>query len=501
MFKISVFVLVLTFVCPVFSALPDGYLMETVAEYSSDGIGFPTDLVIGPDGVIYVTQYGDEAGKYLNGSITRITGDKVETRWVDNLKKPRSIIWTGGSDAFGNNYYVMEAESRIMSRLSSNGTMSPVTTRIYHGPYSIDIDRNGYFGGDILCTTRGTKCILRIKPDGKLSELTSWPPQSPAGSGIVEGSISPTSRYSGNLFVVYKDIKVKIRDGLKLSSLYQIDADATVTQFAPSLDYACGIEFDTSGLMFNNDLFAISLKKGVQGMHLWRVDEAGKAEVFMRVGWGVINHLAFGPDGAMYLTKYTAEKTSILRVSLAPPVSVDITPGNCFNYLDAAGKGVLSVAIVGGKKIDVTKVDITTIKLQGVSPIRSNFSDVSSPATADQCCRVPDGIKDLTLKFDQQEIIAAVKKLKDARNKTEVSLTLTCKLMDNETELEGTDVVRIQKADGSPKTRKTRKPKRAKKLKSKKRQKSAEAESTEIGQYFNTPLKNGSQSQPAIVLP
>ena len=70
--------------------------------------------------------------------------------------------------------------------------------------------------------------------------------------------------------------------------------------------------------MFDNDLFAIGTKPGVDGMHLWRIDELGNAEDFMGVGWGVIDHLAFGPDGAMYLTKYTDEKTQILRVAVVP---------------------------------------------------------------------------------------------------------------------------------------------------------------------------------------
>ena len=132
---------------------------------------------------------------------------------------------------------------------------------------------------------------------------------------------------------------------------------------------------------------------------------------------------------------------------LAPPpsISIDITPGNCFNNLDVSAKGLLTVAIAGTKDFDVSKIDIATITLQGAFPIRSNFADVSCPANQDRCCRIPDGIKDLTLKFDKQEIIAAIGKLKNAPDNTEVPLTLKCMLMDDEYQWQGTDAVRIQK--------------------------------------------------------
>jgi hypothetical protein len=37
-------------------------------------------------------------------------------------------------------------------------------------------------------------------------------------------------------------------------------------------------------------------------MHLWRIDELGNAEDFMRVGWYITDHIAFGPDGSMYIS-------------------------------------------------------------------------------------------------------------------------------------------------------------------------------------------------------
>jgi hypothetical protein len=55
---------------------------------------------------------------------------------------------------------------------------------------------------------------------------------------------------------------------------------------------------------------------------------------------------------------------------------------------------------------------------------------------------------DLTLKFDKQQIIAALGDLSSLPNKTEIPLTLTCNLMDGEADFEGTDFVIIQKPAG-----------------------------------------------------
>jgi hypothetical protein len=449
--KFYLFLLAVVFIstAPVFAlpVPPDGYILEVVAEYPTADLGFPYELTVGPDGVIYVCQW---AGSGDKGSITRIDGKGVKTHWVDNVDTPRSIFWAGGT-AFGNNFCVVEAGPRRIIKLDLSGKITPLTSSIYQGPSFMDIDRNGSFGGDIIGAPRGTDCLQRIKPDGTVSKFSKWPGLT--SGGVVEVTISPTKRYNGNIFAVLDDTKNNERDGL-----YQIDGDATSTRFAESLYYVYDAKFDITGSMFGNDLFAIALKKDVKGMHLWRVDEDGNAEPLMRVGGGVTRQIAFGPDGAMYLARHTPEKTHILRFAKAPPLDIDITPGNCFNKLDVCDKeGVLSVAVLGTKSFDVSKVDIATVKLQGVSPIRSNYADVSCPAMEDHSCQKPDGMRDLTLKFDQKKIVAAIKKLKSVRNKTEVSLTLTCKLMDNESQLKGADVVRLQKPVRFKKVKKTKK--------------------------------------------
>lgn len=94
-------------------------------------------------------------------------------------------------------------------------------------------------------------------------------------------------------------------------------------------------------------------------------------------------------------------------------VPVDIKPGSCPNPLNVTGKGVLSVAVLGTEDFDVAIIDSASVQLAGVAPLRWS---VEAAATlvgdgAEECeCTTAgaDGPADLTLKFDAQEIVAAL---------------------------------------------------------------------------------------------
>jgi hypothetical protein len=85
------------------------------------------------------------------------------------------------------------------------------------------------------------------------------------------------------------------------------------------------------------------------------------------------------------------------------PVDVDIKPASCPNPLNVGSKGVLPVAILGREDFDITQVDPVTVSLEGVAPLRWALEDVAGPE-----CSGPDGYLDLTLKFNMQEIVAAL---------------------------------------------------------------------------------------------
>ncbi len=127
-------------------------------------------------------------------------------------------------------------------------------------------------------------------------------------------------------------------------------------------------------------------------------------------------------------------------------LAVDIKPTSCPNPLRARGKGVLPVAILGTEDFDVNAIDVLTITLAGVSPIRSNYEDVATPLDKEDECEChdagPDGFTDLTLKFDKRKIVEALGDLSLLPRRSVIPLTLRGKLMDDDILiLEGTDCI------------------------------------------------------------
>ncbi len=137
--------------------------------------------------------------------------------------------------------------------------------------------------------------------------------------------------------------------------------------------------------------------------------------------------------------------------SFTTAVDIDIKPGSCPNPLNTKSKGVLPVAILGTTDFDANDVDVSTVQLEGVSPLRSNIEDVSTPLVNGVECDCTtdgaDGFDDLTLKFDSRVIVAALGPVSDG---DQIVLTLTGNLLDG-TAIEGQDCVIIKAKGGSAK--------------------------------------------------
>ncbi|MFQ5652518.1 MAG: FlgD immunoglobulin-like domain containing protein, partial [bacterium] len=145
-------------------------------------------------------------------------------------------------------------------------------------------------------------------------------------------------------------------------------------------------------------------------------------------------------------------------ISVTPtviPVELDIKPRSCPNPLNTKSQGTLPVAILGTVELDVNNIDVSTVKLEGISPLRSDIEDVAAPVTnrEDVCdCSTenPDLTLDLTLKFDRQEILEALRDKGEPLNDgDQVILTLTGKLIAG-TPIEGRDCI-IVKSKGKGK--------------------------------------------------
>jgi len=97
------------------------------------------------------------------------------------------------------------------------------------------------------------------------------------------------------------------------------------------------------------------------------------------------------------------------------------------------------------------KLDSTTIRLEGIAPTHSSYEDVTTPVAdgADICeCTTdgPDGYLDLILKFNIQEIDAALDEVNDG-DLLQLSLTGALAEVLGGTPIEGSDCVVIKKKD------------------------------------------------------
>jgi hypothetical protein len=192
-----------------------------------------------------------------------------------------------------------------------------------------------------------------------------------------------------------------------------------------------------STLFFNNVL-AFDAADTLYTVHrldfdseLYTIDLASATTTLVgATGLGNLAALAFRPD------------------AIATNVPVDIKATSCPNPLNVGSKGVLPVAVLGTASFDATEIDVTTVSVLGVTPLRSNLEDVATPfepfsgkEDALDCNEEGgDGFTDLILKFDKQAVIAALGPVNDGEV---VVVPVTGELLTG-TAFDGEDVIVIK---------------------------------------------------------
>lgn len=146
-----------------------------------------------------------------------------------------------------------------------------------------------------------------------------------------------------------------------------------------------------------------------------------------------------------------------------PPLTVDadIKPGSWPNPFNKEAKGKFAVAICGTEDFDVSTIDPSTIRitaeddegnlLAGVAPLRWVIEDVATPFDQtnpdepDGHAVDGDGIPDLVLHFDRQEVVEGCDLCRFG-DKEYVKLYIIGNLLEEEggTPLEGFDWIRVQ---------------------------------------------------------
>jgi hypothetical protein len=143
---------------------------------------------------------------------------------------------------------------------------------------------------------------------------------------------------------------------------------------------------------------------------------------------------------------------NLVYATTPPSVAVDIKPRSCPNPLNVKSRGKLPVAILGTDAFDVEQIDPASVRLEGVAPLRWALEDVVTPyepftgkQDARDCTHAgPDGYPDLTLKFETQELVAALGDVDD-REVRVLQLTGNLKEAYGGTSIVGEDVVVILK--------------------------------------------------------
>ncbi len=213
------------------------------------------------------------------------------------------------------------------------------------------------------------------------------------------------------------------------------------------------------------------------GLISWNVSEPGDSSVTVTAASSV-DGITFGPEEAVSQnTDLTVANGQYLKINVSfkrsssdadlngikdspilydltlniseIEVPVDIKPTSCRNPLNLKSKGVIPAAILGTSDFNVNDVDVSTVKLAGVSPIRFSIEDVATPfypfvgkKDAFDCTTDgPDGFSDLTLKFDTQEIVDQLGAVNDG---DVLVLKLTGRLL-NGTKIAGEDVIVVLK--------------------------------------------------------
>lgn len=153
------------------------------------------------------------------------------------------------------------------------------------------------------------------------------------------------------------------------------------------------------------------------------------------------------PSQCVSIARSTGANQPWIIVCEDRKVAVDIKPQSCPNPLNVNSKGVLPVAILGSADLDVLDIELVSLTLVGIAPIRVTFEDVATPFVGDKnnCldCTTegPDGFLDLSLKFDMQQIVNAIGPVQDGDC---LALPLDGEL-DDGTPFTGEDVIIIRK--------------------------------------------------------
>jgi hypothetical protein len=293
---------------------------------------------------------------------------------------------------------------------------------------SLQVDRTGVWGGDLLVVTT-TGQFWRIDSAGNPTLVLD-----------LSAAVNQLIHLEG-LCAVPNDPAYGPWAGKAIAGAEGFGAIVAFGTDGSWQDYYLGISPEDIDLIpANENFFGVSFGDGqLMGAPASAFDGIEGDILIAQEFPGYLWHVEW--NGSSFDANVLAEVTQWEHVTFStagiveiPPITatLDIHPTSCPNPFNLAGlgKGTLPVAIIGSETFDVSTIDVSTVELEGVAPIRSRIEDVNRPAGDDECACTsegPDGIDDLTLKFSREAIAATFGAV---NNNDVITLTLTGELTD-----------------------------------------------------------------------
>ena len=137
------------------------------------------------------------------------------------------------------------------------------------------------------------------------------------------------------------------------------------------------------------------------------------------IGWGNNDSGQVAPPtgtGFKAIAAGSAHSVALKVNSLIESVRIDVKPGDCGNLLNVKSKGHLQVAVLGSSLFDVSRVDPASVGINGIVPVLCENGDVAGlPLDTETCPAGPDGLVDLLLYFEIEDVINSLGEVIDGQ--------------------------------------------------------------------------------------